>query len=368
MEPGITTEQKLVRARPAAISGDEINAAAGWACVGIGWIVLIIYSLGMWIVSGQATPTVPVLAEAEQWRVPVFRALEVTFSVAVLAVFYFVVYLPRKRTGSLTTSGLVVLTMPLLWFQDPLINYVVPNGVFSSIFFNLGSWTAQVPGAVAPNVNLMPEPLFQGGVYTTLILLQIMGIYWTMRAWKRSHPETPFWKLMTVGMLGALIYDLLLELPAVFLEVWAYPGAIRALSLWPGTAHQFPVYEAPLFGFTTFLWACVLYFKNDRGEMLCEHGIDRLKLSARRKTAVRYLALMGLFQTIFLTSYFMPIWWLSMRADAWPESLPAHLSNGICGKGSDVMCPGPGVPYFRGKNGMLITPEGRLIGAPEPGT
>jgi hypothetical protein len=352
------------RARAPAITADGPIAASAWAWVGVGWLALIAYSITLWIVSGQATPTVPVLAESEQWRVSLFRILEFVFACAVCAVFYFAVYLPKRRTGKLSTTGLVVLTMPLLWFQDPLINYIVPNGVFSSIFVNLGNWSAQVPGAVGPNINLVPEPLFQGGVYTTLILFQILAIFWVMRAWKRRRPDTAFWKLMAVGMFGALIFDLMLEIPAVFLQVWAYPGAIRSLSFWPGTAHQFPIYEASLFGFTTFLWACVLYFTNDRGEMLCERGIERLKLSARRKTLIRYLALMGMFQTIFITSYFMPIWWLSMRADAWPDSLPAHLRNGICGPGSDVMCPGKGVPYFRAKEGLLIAPDGTLTGEP----
>lgn len=364
MKANYVTGPMQSRGRAVPISSDSPNAASVWAWVGLGWLALIGYSLTMWVVSGQASPTVPVVAADELWRIRVFRVLEVVFAVAVAAVFYFAVWLPKRRTGRLSTTGLVALTMPLLWFQDPLINYVVPNGVFSSIFTNLGNWSAQVPGAVGPNINLVPEPLFQGGVYTTLILLQVMAIFWVMRAWRRRRPDAAFWKLLVVGMSGAVIFDLMLEIPAVFLQVWAYPGAIRSLSLWAGTWYQFPIYEAPLFGFTTFLWACVLYFTNDRGQMLCERGIERLRLSDRRRTLVRYLALMGMFQTIFITSYFMPIWWLSMRADAWPDDLPAHLRNGICGPGSNVMCPGKGVPYFRGTEGILIAPDGTVTGAP----
>lgn len=346
------------------IAADAPKAIVAWAWVGVAWLTLITYSVSMWIHTGQAIPTIAVVPPEDQWRIVLFRALEVCFAIGVCLVVNFFVIRPKRQTGQLSTTGLVVLTMPLLWFQDPLINYVVPNGVFSSIFYNLGNWSAQVPGAVGPNINLVPEPLFQGGVYMTLIFFQIMGIFWLMRAWKNRRPNTSFGRLLVVGVFGAFLFDLLLELPAVFLQVWAYPGAIRAWSVWPGTPHQFPIYEAPLFGLTTFLWACVLYFKDDRGQMMCERGVDRLKLSAGKKTFLRYLALMGLFQTIFITSYFMPIWWFSMRADAWPDSLPAHLRNNICGPGSDVMCPGKGVPYFRAKEGILITPDGKMTGQP----
>lgn len=356
----VTRQQVKGAIRADAVAASNLNWSSLWAGIGVVWLLIIGYSWTMWIVSGQATPTPAV--GAEPWRVLTFRILEVLVVLSAIAMLYFTVYLPKRKTGKISIPGLVVLACATMWYQDPLLNYIAPYGVLSSIFTNWGSWSAFFPGATAPNINLMPEPFpFQFCLYLSAMPGLIFVVLWVMRKWKERDPSAGVLKLYGAGFLAGCVVDLILELPAVYLQVWAYPGAIRWMSLWPGAAHQFPIYEAPMLGIAFAAWASVMFFKNDRGEMFCERGVDRLQIGPRTRTLVRYLAIVGMFQTLYLVTYNIPTWLVTLHQSAWPDSFPAHLTNRICGPGSEVMCPGPGVPYFRGKDGYVINPEGELV-------
>ncbi len=346
------------QAQTPTISG--FNASIGWAFVGTIWFASICYSLTMWIVSGQATPTVPV--DAEPWRVMVFRVVEVVSCASALIVLYLVVYRPKRRTGRFSTPGLVCLAVLTCWYQDPLLNYIVPCGLASSIFTNLGSWSAFFPGAIAPNINLVPESLFLGCIYVAAMPGIIYSVLWFMKKWKAKFPGTGSWGVLLAGFAFSMIMNLVLELPNVFLQMWGYPGAIKSLTLWAGQTYQYPVYEGVFLSLTFVTWAAVLYFKNGLGQMWFEKGIERVKAGNAAKTGIRYLALVGLYQTIFLSTYFVPTWLFSLHQDAWLESFPKHLTNNICGPGSGIMSPGPGIPIFRGKGGFVISPDGKLAG------
>ena len=338
------------------------NAAVGWAWVGAIWFALICYSLTMWIVSGQATPTVPV--DAEPWRVTVFRVVEISSCVSALMVFYYVVYQPKRKTGRFSSAGLVCLAAFTCWYQDPLLNYIVPCALASSIFTNLGSWSAFFPGAIAPNINRVPEGLFLGCVYIGAMPGIIYSVLWFMQKWKGKFPGTSSWGVLLAGFGFSIIMNLVLELPSVYLQMWGYPGAIRSLTFWAGQTYQYPVYEGVFLSLTFVTWAAVLYFKNEQGQRCFEKGLERVKVGNGSKTGIRYLALVGLFQTIFLTTYFVPTWLFSLHQDAWVENFPKHLTNNVCGPGSGIICPGPGIPIFRGKGGLVISPDGNLVRQP----
>jgi hypothetical protein len=53
------------------------------------------------------------------------------------------------------------------------------------------------------------------------------------------------------------VLDTAIELVAMRLNLWAFPGAIRSLSIFPGTRYQFPLYEAALLGAAWTAWAAL---------------------------------------------------------------------------------------------------------------
>lgn len=334
-----------------------------WAWLGVAWMILIIYVWGSWIISGDAVRIAPEgLTDADSWRVVTFRIIEIGGVIAALAMLAWFVVRPWIKQGRLSDFGLMMLVFPFLWFQDPFVNMVAPTGVLSSIFTNYGNWTEHFPLTIAPNVGRVPEPFpLMPCMYIVVLGGSALLNAVSMRAAARRF-RNGLWPAVFAGIGTGLIFDLCLELPAIWLEVWGYPGAIQSLSFWPDTRHQYPIYAVLLLGITEFLWASMLFFRNGQGELPFEGGIKRSGLSGARRTGVRYLALFGALQSIFFVVYFVPWSFFAMHVDSWPAAYPEHMINGVCGEGTPYICPGEGVPILRGDEGLVITPDGELSG------
>lgn len=97
-----------------------------------------------------------------------------------------------------------------------------------------------------------------------------------------------------------------------------------------------------LWGLVVVATASLRYHRNDRGESYVERGSERLKLSTKGRAAVRFLAVVGAVNSLFL-AYDVARMWTSLQVDATTEQ-PDYLLNDVCGDGTPVECPGPGVP------------------------
>jgi hypothetical protein len=80
---------------------------------------------------------------------------------AVVFFAYWFVVRPMRRDGRLSTDSLLCIGFALIWWQDPLLNYSGSWFTYNSYLFNMGSWTNQVPGWLAPGSpgHLVAEPL-----------------------------------------------------------------------------------------------------------------------------------------------------------------------------------------------------------------
>ena len=332
-----------------------------WAWLGVAWMVLMVYVWGSWILSGDAVRIEPQgLTEADAWRVTTFRIIEIGGVIAALAMIGWFVIRPWRKNGCLSDFGLMILVFPFLWFQDPFVNLFVPTGTLSSIFNNYGNWTEHFPLTIAPNVGRVPEPFpLMPCMYVVVLGGTALLNTASMRAASKRF-RNGLWPAILAGICAGLIYDVCLELPAIWLEIWGYPGAIRSMSLWPDTRHQYPIYAVLLLGITETLWASMMFFRNARGELPFEGGINRSNLTGAKRTGVRYLALFGALQSIFFVVYFVPWTFFAVHADTWPEDYPEHMVNGVCGEGAPYACPAQGLPILRGDDGFVITPEGEL--------
>jgi hypothetical protein len=77
-----------------------------------------------------------------------------------------------------------------------------------------------------------------------------------------------------------------------------------------------------------------------------ERGVERLKISARGKTFVRWLALVGAVQTILLLTYNVPIQFFSVQGGAFP-TYPSYMINAVCGPDTPYDCPSKTTPIPR---------------------
>jgi hypothetical protein len=114
------------------------------------------------------------------------------------------------------------------------------------------------------------------------------------------------------------------------------------------------------------MMACLgalLYFRNDRGETWAERGLSELGGSERRKTLLRFLALAGVLNMIYLFTYFLPWQLFSLNSDPWPKSIAgkSYMRAGYdCGAETAYACPGPDIPVPR-PHSIPVGPKGDLV-------
>ena len=279
-----------------------------------------------------------------------------------LAVLYWVIARPWRREHRLTFDGLMILCfMFATYWQDLLSNYTQISNMYNSGFINFGSWYSNVPGWLAPGGHLMPEPIIWAmPAYCYAIFGGIVLSNAFMRRVKARWPQ-----LGTVGMMATcwaffLFVDLLIELTWLRLGTYAYQGTVGSLTIFKGHYYQLPLYEVVLWGTAWAALACVRYFRDDNGRSVAERGIDTVRATPKQKTWLRFFALAGVMNVIFL-AYMVPFNWFSLQQDAWPKDITSrsYFTNGICGPRTEYACPGRHVPINR-PDSVHVTPDGSL--------
>jgi len=345
-----------------------------WAAVGAVYLVIMVAVLTHWVLS-PLFQTVPVGPSP----VPTYMKVAVVFfeviSIpAILACFYFLVVRPWRRDGKLSVDGALTIAFATLWFQDPLSAYSGPWFTYNAWALNFGSWVNSVPyatGKAAPGAMLVEPILIVPGAYVYCFVVAMFAGAWVMRTARNRWPHLSAVKLGAICVAAMFIFDILLEgVMFMPLGVWEYPGG--HFNIFPNTYHKFPLTEMLTAGSAFAAVAILRFFKNDRGETLADRGVESLKVSDRRKSLLRALAMVGLVNVLFFVLYNVANTWTATRSAEWPADLQkrSYLTNGLCGEGTDQMCPGSAVPQFRNNNhdpnggSAHLDPNGNLVVPP----
>ena len=184
-----------------------------------------------------------------------------------------------------------------------------------------------------------------------------------MRRARHRWPQLGTFGLLSVAFGINVVIGLFAEALSLRIGLFAYPGAIRSLSLFPGTHYQLPIYETVLNAFLLGGFAALYHFRNERGETVVERGINDVRTGSRRRTLLRGLALVGAMNTIFL-AYNVGWSWFSLHQDPWPKDTisRSYLVDDFCGPNTGYACPGPDVPIPHGDSGH-VNPGGELVPA-----
>jgi len=326
--------------------------------MGAVWIAASIWIWAKWILSPDFGPTPMGVDTPPQWLVIWTHFLEAFSTSMWCACIYFWAVRPWRRTGKMTWDGLYILAGATLYIQDPWINYSNYWFLYSSVFVNFGSWTTQVPGWMVPRGNLIPEaPLMWGGAYTWLVIAPAIFAGPVIHRIKARFPNTKTLVLMAGVFIFFAFLDLVVEGAFAMTSVYAFASTIPSWTLFAGKPYQFPLYETIYMGamWSGFTW--FRYSRNDQGLSVVEHGIERLRVSERGKTFVRWLALVGAVQAILLVTYNMPANFTAMRGSAFPQ-YPSYLINAVCGPGTAYDCPSETTPIPRiGNTTNRVTPH-----------
>lgn len=332
--------------RPTATAGTtrrtsrRLPPVAVWAAVGVAVLAVETFAISRWIVSGEATRTPAGPDPIPEWMTIAAHTVEVVcWAVSAWILWRFLIR-PWRQEGRITFDGIVILVCATLFWLDPLYQYTRPWSNYNAVFFNLGSW-AKLPGAPNAYANLFPEPLiFASSLYIAMVFGGMAAAGAFMSGLRRRWPHLSRRTLAATCLLFLFVVDIVLEgLVFVRMGLYVFPGASGPM-LFKGRYYQFPFDYSICVTVTWWAWSCIRYFRDDQGRTIVERGIDRLRVSERRRTTVRFLALAGVLHLSGLLLFVLPMNIRGLHANPWPDDFRnrSYLHAGLC-SGPDVPCP-----------------------------
>lgn len=359
----------VVRPRTAQSVDVRRTARPGlwWAAVGALMLAVIAYVMIHWIAGGDAHPIGTGVTPVPTWMKWSVRIQEVGYGIAGVLFTYFMAIRPWRRTGRFTFDALFVLAFVTVIWLDPGPSYFALYHDYNSYFFNLGGWAASIPGWQTPNGQHIAQPLiWDFGAYLCTFCA---GVFIANALMRRARARWP--RLGNVGLvLGSFVLffllDLVAELAWIHTGAYQYGSTIGALTLNAGHWYQFPIYESLWVAVLWTMWSSVRYFRNEKGETLIERGIDEVRVGSKRKTALRFLALVGVLNVIYLGGYILPMQFFELKAGAWPADTQSrsYFTNGMCGDGTSFACGVDNGPIPTGTGSIHLDPNGSLVVPP----
>ena len=334
--------------KPLGYSGEKSVTVTLMAWTGAIYIALVAWVWGKWVMSAQFRRIDPGSDPIPTNEYVMVMGFQIAAILLTLWMIWAYVIKPKVQTGKFSTDGIIIMTLPLQWFQDPFFNYSQNWFTYNAYLLNMGSWAGGlVPGWLGAHGELFPEPVATGFGYISWIFGTMIVGSWCLRKIKQIWPSISLANLLMLGIVCCFFIDLAIEYPAVRLGWYAMPGAWQDFSIQGGTRYQVSLVEVAVGGFQTIFWVGLRFFRDDKGYTWAERGIDSMNLSSTKKFWLRYLALTGALSWIGLI-YTLPIQWQGQHTDVWPEGMPSYLTT-TCPeyKVDRTKCGGPGVPMHR---------------------
>jgi len=341
-----------------------------WAAAGVFFIGLEAWIFWQWYASGDMRFVNPGKTEIETWMYLMIVMNDIFWYLCILTVAWVFVIGPKLRTGKFSFDGLFVLSFATLWWQDPIFGFGSQGWSYSTTSINLGSWACHIPGWQSPGGCNVSEPLsWDFSFYFVLSAMAAIVGSMVMRKIKARFPALrDQWLWLGFGFI-ITIFDFILEFSWVSMGMYHYAGINEYLSIFDDTRFKFPLFEGPLIGWLVSLWTAILYYRNDKGETLAERGLSQVQATGGKRTLIRFLALSGCVNAMFIIGYSMTSLFFQYHAGPWPEETQdrSYFTNGICGDGTTIVCgttnmPVPAAGYVHiGPNLEVVVPSGRSL-------
>jgi hypothetical protein len=341
----------------------SLQAVEWWALAGVAYLLFWAYVLVRWV-SGPYFKSVPAGPTPQAtWMEVVHVGWQAAAVPFIVIAIYVGIVRPWRRTRNVPLYGLVTVAVLPMMFQDALPDMTGWFYTANSHLWNMGSFYADIPGWSAftrpgaiipwmPFFNLIEYPL--GMLIPIWLGRRILRATVTDRGW---HPAAGLALVFPV----MAVFDFLIEgCVFVLLGFYSYPGG--KLSLFPDSYHKFPLVNALCVAAFLTVVAALVYFPNDRGEIMLERGLSSVPGGRVKRTWLRGLALMSVTCYCFLLFYNLPMAILvGLNPGRWPTRIQAesYMTDNLCGPRTDRLCPGPGIPLT---DSAWVDTAGRLRG------
>ncbi|WP_428312974.1 spirocyclase AveC family protein [Hydrocarboniphaga sp.] len=332
-----------------SIAPRRISPVLVWAGIGAVFAAFECYVWARWIGSDNFAPRPVDVDSVPELTRQVIHVTQVISPIVCAFIMLKFLVAPLIRERRFTLDGMLVVSYFTLWFQDPMGNLASTQLYYSSYWINMGSWTlGSLPGWISPAGNHLPEPiLVMGFGYLWLGFLAGMSAFWLMRRIRDRFPRCSALELSLAALALCVVLDIVAETALAAAGTFAWPGAIKGLSLFHGKPYQFPMYEGLLFGAVIASGGVLRFFRDDKGLTLVERGVDKLSLPQPTRTTLRFFAVYGFMHLFMAVVYSIPMIGFGMISDPFLR-YPSHLENGMCVLGPQQdQCPGPGIAMPR---------------------
>ena len=238
--------------------------------------------------------------------------------VAAWALYHYLLR-PWLQRRELAIEGLLLIGALITYVLDTSINFFGYFMAWNKHAVNFGTWGSFFPGHSGPTryaeALLWGPPMY---VYFGVALASIQR--WVITGLRRLMP-LGFFAALLLSFPAVFLFDLIAESVIIRQQAYAWPNTVGALTLWPGTLHQFPLYESLLVGIYASMYSWLLHSAGSDGVTFIERGAERYAGAAQH--TLRLLAATG-YAALCTVIYFGGFAAFSAFADN-SIALPAYL-------------------------------------------
>jgi len=335
---------------PSVTSAAKLQPVQIWFSIGALLIAFEVYFTIKWVASEHfvSIPIGPDIAPV--WMQLALKTGEVVMTLGWTLSFCWFVLRPWLRERALTTDGLIMLGCTLASIWDSLSNTGQYWFTYNAYLVNRGSILSVMPTTLSPHAPGSAEawPLFFiDMLYGNFILVAILMCA-ILRYVNRKRPQTGAFTLIAICFVLGAIADFVIEgMVLLPLGFWSYAGGLWSMNA--DKYYKFPLHEAVCAGSVFAALTCLRFFVDDKGQTICERGLDEVLASPRRRRLMRAMAVLGGTILIFIVFYHVPQGLIALHSTAWPEDVVrrSYLTDRICGPQINFACPGPTTPVAR---------------------
>lgn len=321
--------------RDAARPGhDDIAAAggavSGWATFGVVWIAISVQAIGRWLLSDDFQPA-PVLGPDvfPAWRLVSLRVLELVSMVVLLGFVWFCVIKPWRRSGKLSLDGKFVIGGVFGAVADACLNLYTYLFAWNAHSVNYGVWAGFMPFHKAGATTRFGEGLLWGvPMYIYFCTgAAIVGCQ-VVHFLRRRFPGITNVRTLSAVFIVLVVLGMVLENTIIRItQAYGYAQTTEWMTLFPGAAYQFPVYESLCTGALGLAFTVVRLSALDSrdGVSVIERGYLRWRPGLQEP--VRLLAVIGFSVAAMLLLYHLPFNWLGVGGTSFAH-LPSYLLPG----------------------------------------
>lgn len=316
---------------PQFIPSARRGAVTVWALIGLFWLVVATQAIARWVLSGTDFAPAPllgpdVLPTANLLALRFFEALSMG---VLLALIWFCVIAPWRRTGTLSLDGKFVLGGMAAFVADAFLNSYTYLFAWNANNVNMGVWTAYLPFHNPSSSSRYAESLLWGPpmyvYFCAGVAIAATKLYNTLR---ERWPAMTNVSLFTIIFAAEFAFDLVVENVAIRLtHGYAYAQTYEPLTLWAGSQFQFPLYESFLVAALGLLytWMRIQAQESPDGLSPVERGFERWPSALQ--PAVRTMAVVGFCSAATILVYHLPFNWLGIVGHSMAV-LPSYLTPG----------------------------------------